>query len=217
MGATWILLLLLAMCALLAKLFGVLRGGSIFLGLFVLLIAFVNMGMRHTCVVMSNGLLIGRATVFSQMYADEYGSPDIAIKHPDGRLVRRGDGSINFYDQESVGGDYPGSIGHRTNRFIYIKNVGLLLESEEPDRFQFYWDQKKRPIPEPSSVIKGQLKPNKFQRRKDVDIDGRQWKGDYDTWLWADGASSNLYLLYSFLYSNPKNRRNWCTTAWFKP
>ena len=99
-----------------------LRRLAIFSGLFGLLLVYVNIADRHECVEMPSGLLIGRATVFSEYVVGKtnivsrwFGgpTPDMAIRFPDGRLLRRGDGEIEFLDRESVGGDYPGTFRHR--------------------------------------------------------------------------------------------------------
>jgi len=190
-----------------------LRRFAILAGLFAFLIANVEFASRHDCVVMPNGLLIGRATLFSKMVG---WGPDIAIKYPDGRLLRRGDGLINFFDKESVGGDYPEAADKKFNKFIYINEVGLLVRSEDPLQFQYYWDKKKRspsdkPLPTRNARKKGSS-PWRWSQQSGT----RHWVGGYETWRWTEG-SSNLFLIYDILRSERKNRRDWCPTAWFTP
>ena len=170
------------------------------IGTYLLLLSYAFFAKRFDCVVMPNGLIIGRATVFSEVVS--WDGPDIAIKYPDGRIIRRGDGSINFYDYDSVGGSFPGDANGRANLFIYVKDVGLIVKSQQPIRFQYYWDRKKKGSPDTTR------KPN-YSTRKSEKI--------RDTWRWADGASSNLGLVYSVLEADQKNQRWWCPTAWYLP
>ncbi|WP_027834233.1 hypothetical protein [Maritalea myrionectae] len=154
------------------------------LGLWIL---YTNIAERFFCVEMPNGLLIGRATVFSKMHAGGGSDADIAIKYPDGRILRRGDGTISFYDFESMAGSYPSDDESKFNRFIYIKDVGLFIESEQPDQFRHYWETKKKEIfSEPSSNL-------------------------------PDSFGGNLHYTYLMLDKNREYQRARCPTAWFLP
>ncbi|MEP1209413.1 MAG: hypothetical protein ABJM29_02285 [Rhizobiaceae bacterium] len=177
------------------------------IGTYLLLLSYVFFAKRFECVVLPNGLLIGRTTVFSE-FANR-GQPEFAIKYPDGRIIRRGDWSINFYDYEAVGGSFPGDANGRPNQFIYVKVVGLIVESQQPIRFQYYWDKKKKGSPDTAR------KPN-YSTRK---IGHSKQKSEElkDTWRWADGASSNLGLVHLILEADRRNRRWWCPTAWYLP
>ena len=183
----------------------------IFAGFFALLVVNVEFASGHDCVVMPNGLLIGRATVFSKMVG---WGPDIAIKYPDGRLLRRGDGSIDFFAKEFVGGDYPEAADKKFNKFVYIKGVGLLIRSENPVQFQYYWDKKKRDPSDKPPAARNVRKRGVFPWRWNKQSGTWHWVGGYETWRWTHG-SSNLYLVYSILNSTHSNRRQWCPTAWF--
>lgn len=166
----------------------------LFIGVFGVLYLFAHFAARFDCIEMPNGLLIGRATVFSKMYVSRDSDADIAIKFPDGRILRRGDNNIHFYDSESMGGSYPGNYGPSGNAFIYIENVGLFIESEQPEQYQYYWDKK-------MTELSGVTAENSNGQ--------------------ASGIGSNLFYVYLQFNGNPHEpspyRRDWCPTAWFLP
>jgi len=91
------------------------------------------------CVVMPNGFLIGPATVFSPMRGP---GADIAIKYPDGRLFLRGDKGMHFWDQDSFGGHYERTPEGRSDSYVYLNDLGLILKSEQPVLYQFHYDRK---------------------------------------------------------------------------
>ena len=185
------------------KRWGCLRVLGVFAGLFALLIVYVIIAVRYDCVAMPNGLLIGRTTFFSSLVGWD---PDISIRYPDGRLLRRGDGRIGFYDDESVGGDYPGSIctdgcrGSRNNRFVYVNGVGLILESQNPRLFHDYWERKIR----------------EHDRKQKTKTLHPEWTAR-ERFFHGDVTSGNLYLVMMTLTEDPKNLRNWCPIPLFAP
>ncbi|MCF4097304.1 hypothetical protein [Maritalea mediterranea] len=163
---------------------------GLFAGLLGLLLLYANIAGRFSCVEMPNGLLIGQATVFSKMHGRGGAEPDIALKFPDGRILRRGDGNIRFYDSESIGGIYPNDKQRRSDNFVYIKDVGVFIESEQPEQFQFYRDKK-------MAELAGMSPTNSNGR--------------------ASSVNSNLFHIYLTLQKNRNTHRKWCPTAWTLP
>ena len=109
---------------------------------------FIN--SRYSCVELPNGLFIGRTTFFSSLLGSD---PDISIKFPNGNILRRGDGSINFFDEVMIGGDYYQSE-YDFDEFIFVKNLGLIIKSSNPDLFAAYWNKKQKSlISNPSNKV----------------------------------------------------------------
>jgi len=93
----------------------------------------------RSCVVMPNGFLIGRATVFSDMRGP---GADVAIKYPDGRLFVRGDKGMDFWGHDSFAGDYERMPEGYSDRYIYLNDLGLILESEQPELYRYHYGRK---------------------------------------------------------------------------
>ncbi len=111
------------------------------IGLWGLMIGFLFVSRPFDCVEMPNGFLIGRATVFSSMYHTEQGLPDIAIRYPDGRLFSRGDNTMDFWDEDGFSGRFD-RPRFRQGGYIYLNDVGLITDREQPDLYRSYFDKK---------------------------------------------------------------------------
>jgi len=105
----------------------------------VSLFLFSIIQVRRDCVVMPNGFLIGRATVFSDMRGP---GADVAIKYPDGRLFLRGDKGMDFWDHDSFAGYFYDTPEGRSDSYVYLNELGLILKSEQPELYQFHYDRK---------------------------------------------------------------------------
>jgi len=151
--------------------------------LFVCYFLLTVIDIRHRCVVMPNGFLIGRATVFSDMRGP---GADIAIKYPDGRLFLRGDKGMDFWDHNSFAGDYERTVDGHSDRYIYLNDLGLILKSEQPELYQFHYDRKRVLHPHPGPTSGGHLAWTYM--RLDADPANRR-TGCPTDWFWPRKAS----------------------------
>lgn len=109
-------------------------------GLWGLMIGFLFVSRPFDCVEMPNGFLIGRATVFSRMTG---WAPDIAIRYPDGRLFARGDNTMFFWDKQGFGGARD-ERGGREDAYIYLNDLGLIREKDQPELYKSIFEMKTR-------------------------------------------------------------------------
>ncbi len=147
-------------------------------GLFVLLV----IDVRRECVVMPNGFLIGRATVFSDMRSP---GADIALKYPDGRLFLRGDRAMDFWDQDSLAGTFYNTPEGRSDRYVYLNDVGLILKSEQPELYQFHYDRKRVLHRHPGPTSGGHIVRTYHLLHKDSD---NHRSGCPTDWFWPRKA-----------------------------
>ncbi len=95
----------------------------------------VELEAQHRCVELPNGLRIGRAAVFGPGSAPYR---NIALKDANGRVFVDRDRAIDFYDYEAVAGTAPDTPSGKSDRYIYIKGIGMILRSKEPEKFQMH-------------------------------------------------------------------------------
>ncbi len=114
--------------------------GGLFLFLIVCWVILLNVSRRYECVEMPNGFLIGRATIFSSLMGWD---PDVAIKYPDGRVFLRGDRRMDFWDEDSLAGEYYETVEGHGDRYIYLNDLGLILKSEQPKLYQHHYRRKR--------------------------------------------------------------------------
>jgi len=155
--------------------------GGVFLFVFFFLLSIID--IRRECVVMPNGFLIGRATVFSSLLSPD---ADIAIKYPDGRLFLRGDKLMDFWDHESVAGYYERMPEGYSDRYIYLNDLGLILKSEQPELYQFHYDRKEAMHVDSAPMVGGHVFRTYSLLQEDM---SNRRSGCPTDWFWPRKAS----------------------------
>lgn len=159
--------------------------------------------LQYRCVELPNGFLVGYAAVFPKKkrgVRDQLGKrPDMAIKHPDGRVLLRGDSEIEYWDDQMIIGAAEIDADHKWNRFIFVNDIGLIIKSEQQELYERYYVEKFEKNPEKM----------KFTPTNLFGIFLNLWN------LW-EPTGYEIYEGDSNLLEN-KYRRPWCSTAIFEP